>query len=128
MLDKNAVDFSGDVYYRLKQVDFGGNYEYSHIISVNSSSKQEEIPIIYPNPLSYNDQLLFVNYPFDKNEKILITVKNVLGELVFIENFDVIENQNNLTISATNLHLSPGNYFLQLQLGNEIKVKRLIIK
>jgi hypothetical protein len=41
----------GTNYYRLKQVDFDGNFEYSHIVSVNIEQTQGKVQV-YPNPFS----------------------------------------------------------------------------
>lgn len=38
-----------DFYFRLKQIDHDGNYEYSRIIAVNSDAEKAEL-IAYPNP------------------------------------------------------------------------------
>lgn len=41
--------FTGDSYYRLKQVDFDGTYEYSKLVHVNLEHVLPEI-VAYPNP------------------------------------------------------------------------------
>lgn len=47
--DTNALE--GNNYYRLKQIDYDGNFEYSEIISVISVVETNDIQItIYPNP------------------------------------------------------------------------------
>ncbi|MDX5481594.1 MAG: T9SS type A sorting domain-containing protein, partial [Hymenobacteraceae bacterium] len=50
--DKTVANTSA-VYYRLKQVDFDGTFEYSKVISVsmNSSAAQAEVQA-YPNPFA----------------------------------------------------------------------------
>jgi len=45
----NEIQTSEKVYYRIKQVDFDGNFEFSRIISVTLVSEQETA-VAYPNP------------------------------------------------------------------------------
>ncbi|WP_194972768.1 hypothetical protein [Aquiflexum lacus] len=56
--DKNLPISGGIVYYRLKQVDFNGNFEYSSVVSVNLPMLQVTNGIwrAYPNPTE-NGQL-----------------------------------------------------------------------
>ena len=50
---EHAVSSGKVSYYRLKQVDFDGRYEYSSIVSVRSDGKRsEESIIIAPNPVT----------------------------------------------------------------------------
>ncbi len=50
---EHAVSSGKVFYYRLKQVDFDGRYEYSGIVSVKSDGKRsEESIIIAPNPVT----------------------------------------------------------------------------
>ncbi|RJE70434.1 T9SS type A sorting domain-containing protein [Reichenbachiella sp. MSK19-1] len=46
-MDSGSAGLS--VYYRLRQVDYDGKYEYSDIISVKGEHNREE-PVCYPNP------------------------------------------------------------------------------
>ena len=50
--DKNLPLSGGMVYYRLKQVDFNGNFEYSSVVSVNLPKSQftQGVWRAYPNP------------------------------------------------------------------------------
>ena len=50
---------SGINYYRLKQVDFNGKYEYSDIVSVVlSTPKQQQLPQAFPNPFQADLSLI----------------------------------------------------------------------
>ncbi len=55
-----ATDFeplSGISYYRLKQTDFDGSFEYSELISVNNTVGSAADVVLYPNPNNGNFRL-----------------------------------------------------------------------
>lgn len=67
---------NGQSYYRLKQVDFDGQYSYSQVILIEKLA--DEVLLAYPNPFS--DQL-FVTTNQNSLVPIQIRVFNALGEL-----------------------------------------------
>lgn len=51
-IDYSSIDiqpYSGISYYRLKQIDFNGNFTYSEVRSINISNSETQIQL-YPNP------------------------------------------------------------------------------
>lgn len=108
--DYSAIDPSpldGVNYYRLKQNDFDGSFDYSNIASVDLS---HHWPLVYPNPA--ND----IIYVQDQKENTVLVIRNVLGEEVLNE---TIRSTNQISIAV----LSSGTYFVYL--GN--KVQKLVI-
>lgn len=105
-------------YYRLKQVDFDGQFEYSKVVSIDF--EKENKAVIYPNPVDGN---LFIG-----------NIKNIEGGLdVFIydtqnrlvkNNF--IQSENNITVGD----LLPGVYFVKIkdQTGFYILNERFVKK
>lgn len=84
-------------YYRLKQVDFDGKYQYSNIISIQYQTEQNSY--VYPNPVR---DILNIN----TTEKVnWITIYNTFGQLVAQYDF-----QKNINLS----NLECGIYFLNL--------------
>lgn len=57
-LDQNGCNFER-YYYRIKQVDFDGNYRYSGVLSFRS--EYEKDVTIYPNPMNQIGQFCFGN-------------------------------------------------------------------
>ncbi|MCE7065212.1 BspA family leucine-rich repeat surface protein [Dyadobacter sp. CY326] len=85
-------------YYRLKQLDFNGQFEYSRIISVKKSG--EKI-VIYPNPTSSVFHLKGLT------EKQKLVIRNVHGEVVLSQ---LWSPDNSVKVG----HLANGLYFLSI--------------
>jgi hypothetical protein len=85
----------GTAYYRLKQIDFNGEYEYSDVVKVSRTG--QTISTLYPNP---------TNGVLESSELVEgYTVTNTVG-IVLLES-------NNPTQTIDLSSLSPGVYILQ---------------
>ncbi len=83
----NNIDNNNDVYYyRLKQVDFDGKYEYSNIVAVSVNNKTDIS--VYPNPSSGR----FKIYTESQNTINNIQVFNSIGLIVY----NVVNNEENI--------------------------------
>ena len=104
-------------YYRLKQIDFDGAFEYSNILSIeyqisNSDSYRNKLRI-FPNPAT--DQLNILNVEGEA------TIFNILGQP--LKQFSIVGLQFSMNISD----LSKGQYILHIQPKNEkIIIKRFV--
>jgi hypothetical protein len=88
----------GSCYYRLKQVDFDGKFDYSNVIAIANSKANEGISI-YPNPSSG----IFTVVGLDPQQTI--QVSNALGQMVAAP---IINQQLDLR------NQPKGIYFLQI--------------
>lgn len=88
-------------YYRLKQIDFDGRFEYSEVISIKNEDYFEEK--IYPNP--------FVDYINIKTKKTEISIIDIFGKIIF---YRKIENDEINSIQIDLSNLNSGIYFLRL--------------
>jgi len=89
-------------YYRLKQVDFNGTYEYSTIEKVIFD--KNEILSLHPNPTSL---LLNINVALDENNSIY----TCLGQNVWHQIKVISQSKNHTTLDVSNL--SPGIYIIK---------------
>ena len=71
---------SGLNYYRLKQVDFDGNYSYSNIISIENNFSQTASLQLFPNPCQ--DLITIVS----TEEYTSLIIYNILGAIVYSSN------------------------------------------
>ncbi|MFN4084243.1 MAG: T9SS type A sorting domain-containing protein [Bacteroidia bacterium] len=119
--DINAFDNGNILYYRLRQVDFDGNYEYSQIITVNNNKTESFIACAFPNPFKESTTLLF-----DANEgDAIININDVSGQLVKTFYTKTIEGLN--TVELNELHgLLQGLYIVTIHTNAEKHVLKLI--
>ncbi|MBJ7428540.1 MAG: T9SS type A sorting domain-containing protein, partial [Bacteroidia bacterium] len=98
-------------YYRLKQIDFDGKFEYSSTVKVNSD---ELLVDLTPNP--FNDNLVINSPTIIENAEII----DVTGKVKLME----IVNSNKATINTSTL--SNGIYFIRINNGQKVITKRII--
>ncbi|MFK7947918.1 MAG: T9SS type A sorting domain-containing protein [Saprospiraceae bacterium] len=99
-----------NTYYRLRQVDFDGQFEYSKVVSVNRKVSGSGDVKVYPNPAQDN---LTIDFTTSADEDVIITVTDMTGRVLISQNRNVAQGENQLNIDLTNL--PQGNYFLQLK-------------
>ncbi len=109
---------SGLNYYRLKQVDFNGNYEYSPIVTVRFND-EEEITI-FPTIVEDNLQIVLPNSVTEY--QTLINIYDSLGGLV-AQHIGVTEPNLSIPMST----FAPGSYWVVV-INGEIEKQGLIIK
>jgi hypothetical protein len=111
----DANPYTGYTYYRLKQTDFNGKVTYAkNIVSVNNEFAQSTLSV-YPNPSNG-----IIQIDFENNEAAVLSVKNSLGEIVFILEFNVENSQIDLS------HLPAGVYVLILEIGAKTETCKFI--
>lgn len=104
-------------YYRLRQIDFDGIYEYSEVIEISTPLSHQVALNIFPNPtqgeLTINSNL----------ENAQITVFNNLGQVI------LDQHQVNSFAHQLNLNGQPnGIYFLVIQQGEITYKEKIILK
>ena len=117
----------GRSYYRLKQVDFNGNFSYSQIEGVLIVPKDDYSLNIRPNPVAKNE-VLTIDYSLPANlnytNPAIISIIDLRGIVMFKENVE--QNKNALTVQTENF--SDGIYLVVLEASDGTKTtKRLMI-
>jgi uncharacterized delta-60 repeat protein len=83
--DKNgSVLGAKTVYYRLKQLDFSGSFEYSRIIALRKDSRNSGLSSVYPNPFTNELKLEFANAPVDP-QTMQVFLTSMEGKTVYAE-------------------------------------------
>ena len=98
--DASVSKVQNTVYYRLKQVDFDGAYEYSDIRVVRFDAVGNDMQLVaYPNPM--NDELnVMLSLP--SGEKYQLQVTNPQGALVHQKNHVFSSGLHTLDLSQWN--------------------------
>jgi len=111
-------------YYRLKQIDFSGQYEYSDEIEIEVNGPLTfGLEQNYPNP--FNPSTL-IKYSVPENGFVNLSVHNLVGEEVrVLVNETVDAGFYEVAFNAANL--PSGTYFYRLQAGNTVQVKKMIL-
>jgi hypothetical protein len=111
-------------YYRLKQVDYDGKYEYSSVEAamIGGGGKYEMTEFI-PNP---SRDFTNINITATEEEIITIEFKNVLGAIVKSEEVMVVQGANTCRFNTANL--LPGNYLVSIRSKGQYDTKRLVIR
>ena len=110
-------------YYRLKQVDFNGSYEFSNIVEVASVPRKFSLFQNYPNPFNPSTK---ISYSLPKESFVTLKVYDVLGnEIVTLVNEKKSVGNYEVNFDATKL--SSGIYYYKLTAGNFSQVKKMIL-
>jgi hypothetical protein len=123
-LDKNPPN--GNLYYRLKQINNDGTYEYSKIIETSYSKPSKfELSQNYPNPFNPSTT---ISFQIPVNSFVTLKVYDMLGK-----NVATLVNENksagnyDVVLSANKYNLSSGIYLYVLTAGKYSLVKKFIL-
>ena len=114
----------GKIYYRLKQVDNDGKFEYSNIINVNLNSATDLVlSQNYPNP--FNPTTL-IEYSLPKNSQVSLKIYDIIGrEVATLKN--EFQNAGKHSVTFNGSDLASGIYFYVLTADNLIASKKMSI-
>ena len=121
-IDENI--YSGNFSYRLKQIDFNGQYEYSDIVEIEVGTPSEySLEQNYPNPFN---PVTTISYSIKENGLVTLKVFDILGkEIATLVNEDQIAGSYSLEFDASTY--ASGIYFYSLNSGEYISTKKMIL-
>jgi hypothetical protein len=111
---------AGLIYYRLKQTDFDGTYEYSNVVSVVIED-EKDIFNIKPNPTQNSAT---VSYRCNTEETALLSVYDYNGRVVASKSISCTKGENNTEISMEDQ--PNGMYFVTVTANNKIYRTKLV--
>jgi hypothetical protein len=111
-------------YYRLKQIDYDGSYEYSDEVFVDNPTPTEfALQQNFPNP--YNPATT-ITYSLPIKAQVELVIYNALGESITrLVNEEKEAGKYSVKFDATNL--PSGIYFYKLQAGSFVETKKMVL-
>lgn len=121
MVDPNPIQ--GVSYYRLKQTDFDGEFEYFKEVSVIVKKKHGEL-LIFPNPTESNREIM-VRCNFCEND-ILVELRKVDGKMVFSKLVGNLNENQEFKVSIDQ-QIKAGFYLISVSSGEQTVNQKLLI-
>ncbi len=124
---EQAYDFTdedpafGEIYYRLRQVDFDGSVTYSEVVQVKLD-RNYVTPNIFPNPVR-SEQSLVIDFGDIPNSPVQINIVDMSGRQVYYREFAAGQNRFDIPVNG----LSKGMYIINGQFDEYHFFKKLIV-
>ena len=115
---------NGKYYYRLKQVDYNGSFEYSNVVEADFRAFNAYLlEQNYPNPFNPRTS---IGFGIQNKSKVKITLLNSLGEEVAVLlNDDKEAGYHTIEFNAAGL--PSGIYFYQSRAGEFVQTKKMLL-
>ncbi len=127
-MDNDVSD--GIYYYRLKQIDFSGAFEYSGEIEVlvDFTPQSFELSQNFPNPFNPTTTIQF---QVPEASDVTIVIYDMLGQIVkelFVENVQAGNYSVEWNgVNNSGLKMSSGSYIYRMTAGNFVETKEMIL-
>lgn len=125
--DNITYQSSSKLYYRLKQIDYNGTYEYSDVIEVETAPVNFSLEQNYPNPFNPNTKISWQS-PIGSWQtlKIYDVLGNEVATLVNeYRNAGSYEVEFKSTVGSH--QLASGIYYYRLKAGDFVETKKMIL-
>jgi hypothetical protein len=113
--------YSGVSYYRLKQTDFDGKYDYTNKIAV--LLEEGGMIQLFPNPTTGEIQLLINN---TIRAPLSVVISNTLGQIVFTTTENSLSKMYSKHIDLSTY--AKGIYSIKVVHGNKEQVEKIIVR
>ncbi len=115
---------SGKFYYRLKQIDFDGKYQYSDEVEVEANGLLTfNLEQNYPNPFNPSTN---IKYSVPETGNVKLSVYNTVGEEVAVL-VDGFSESGFFEVSFNASSLPSGVYLYKLQSANSVQTKKMML-
>lgn len=115
--DNTLSNTQGHVYYRVKQIDFDGQFDYTHVESIELNMTQSFTVSLFPNPTATNVQVTSAS--ITESSPLKVEIYNMKGMLVK-------QGVSNSQIDVS--FLESGIYNVVVSGHNQHTIERLVIQ
>jgi photosystem II stability/assembly factor-like uncharacterized protein len=121
-IDKNITP--GEYYYRLKQIDYNGTFQYSDIVNISVAPQFSfKLDQNYPNPFNPATR---INFSLKEKGPVLLKIYDALGsEVATLVNEEKPAGDYNIYFNGEKF--ASGTYFYILNAGNFIAAKKMLL-
>ena len=121
-LDVQLPDVSV-LYYRLKQIDYDGKFNYSQVIKVNADeAEMETLFSVSPNPFEQN---IRIAYQLKQAERVYYVLMNSKG-LIIKEGYETANQKEGEFVIDIDDSFADGLYILQIKYNNRNIIHKII--
>ncbi len=107
------ITSSGTYYYRLKQVDFNGGFEYSNIIAIDVFLNFQAGLKVYPNPV---EEVAYVDIIAENDDQVSIALTDIMGrEITSFYSQKIYTGRNIIDLPVKDI--PNGSYILTVKIG-----------
>ncbi|MFY7733620.1 MAG: LamG-like jellyroll fold domain-containing protein [Bacteroidia bacterium] len=122
--DREVFATNKIVYYRLKQIDLDGKFEYTKTISISSDKIRNANIVVYPNPIT---EVLNIEMESFANVSAKLIITDLAGKKVKESLFIVNEGINKFTIDNL-AELASGAYIINISSEGNLLFSNKFIK
>jgi hypothetical protein len=116
-------------YYRLKQVDYDGQFAYSQTVrAIYSYGSLGKSVVLYPNPVPSNRQLNLQISGHQGSAKGLVMVTTTNGKNVYANSFTTDTQGSYLQGITLPAYLPAGLYLVRVQVGKHLQTLKITIE
>ncbi|NWF88346.1 MAG: T9SS type A sorting domain-containing protein [Ignavibacteriaceae bacterium] len=120
----DKINYSGKVYYRLKQIDFDGSFSYSNEAVINIAAPSEfKLEQNYPNPFN---PATTINYQLGSDVMVNIALYNALGQQVRVL-VNEYKTAGTYEVKLNASDLTSGIYYYKMTAGNFSSSQKMIL-
>ncbi len=121
--DLNDITAGQQIYYRLKQVDFDGHFQYSHQVEAGFQPNAYYLSQNYPNPFNPTTSIKFT---IPESGNVRVKIFDVLGNEVRTL-LDETRNPGSYELNVDASGLSSGVYFYSMESDRFHSVKKMML-
>jgi hypothetical protein len=110
------------LYYRLKQIDFNGEYAYSSIVWVNNKPGTGSQFTVFPNPFHTNVSVRIFSL---HNATVTVHLSDITGRTISTSIHEMVSGTNDVEIPNV-FTLQSGIYFISIEQDGVIKTQKLV--
>lgn len=116
--------YNGVSYYRLKQTDYDGTFDYSPIRAIEFIAQNDNSVLIYPNPTRTNSFSIKFSADMEGSQGV-IQISNITGVILYQKEIVCVSPY---VVRTDEQIFTPGLYILTIFAGSAREVKKVILQ